>query len=125
MVVEYVLDISPSTWVRMTAKSKFKPSAIAYYDWKGDVASLAKQQGLKGLKSFYEVDFYCQMPKSWSKKKREEMEGKPKQVTPDWDNYAKALQDALAKEDGYIYGCCACKYWSTKPRIVIRQNEYL
>ena len=78
MIVQYVLEIVPSTWVRMTAKSKFKPSAIAYYDWKSDVAKLAKQQGLKGLKSFYEVDFYCQMPKSWSKKKQEEMETKTK-----------------------------------------------
>jgi len=122
-MIQYTLDIEPSTWARMTAKSKFKPSAVNYHNWKNNVAWLAKQAGLKGLKSFYEVDFYCAMPKSWSKKKKTEMEGKPKQTTPDWDNYAKALQDALAKDDGYIYGCCACKYWSYKGYIVIRQSK--
>jgi len=123
MIVEYELNIAPSTWVRMTHKSRFKPSAKRYHEWKNKVAILSKSIGLKGLKEFYEVDFYAPMPVTWSKKKKAEMNGKPKQTIPDWDNYAKALQDALAKDDGYIYGCCACKYWAYKGRIVVRQKE--
>ena len=43
------------------------------------------------------------MPKSWSKKKKAEYDGKPHQQKPDIDNYLKGYMDALLDED--------CKVW--------------
>lgn len=43
--------------------------------------------------------FYA-MPKSWSKKKRSEYNGKPYTNKPDYDNAAKAITDAL---NGVLY----------------------
>jgi len=45
------------------------------------------------------VRFDLPMPASWSKRRRNEMRGKPHQQKPDWDNLAKALFDAAMPDD--------------------------
>lgn len=49
---------------------------------------------------FLEVEFLFTMPKSWSKKKKEEFDGKYIISTPDLDNLEKALYDSL---NGFLY----------------------
>lgn len=63
--------------------------------------------------------FYIEMPKSWSKKKRAEMLGKPHTSKPDFDNLAKAVCDALLAEDSVIWRCLVEKYWAETSSITI------
>lgn len=64
------------------------------------------------------------MPKSWSEKKRLELDGKPHQQKPDIDNLQKSIQDALAIEDSYIWDAHCTKYWGRDGSITIEElNE--
>lgn len=47
--------------------------------------------------------FYLPMPKSWSKKKKDLMRGKPHRQRGDWDNFMKGVQDLLLKNDAMIW----------------------
>ncbi len=61
------------------------------------------------------------MPKSWSKKKKLEFGGQPHQQKPDLDNLLKGYQDALAKDDSFIWKFELIeKKWATKGKIVVR-----
>lgn len=68
------------------------------------------------------VIFKIPMPKSWSKKKRLAMLGKPHQQTPDIDNLLKALLDAVFKDDSHVYKVKAAKYWCETGSIQIWQD---
>ena len=65
------------------------------------------------------VEFYLEMPRSWSKKKQAFMEGKPHKVQPDADNFMKAFKDVLCENDGYIWDERSVKLWSYKPKIIL------
>jgi Holliday junction resolvase RusA-like endonuclease len=75
----------------------------------------------KELPHSVELVFHMPMPKSWSKKKRELMLGKPHQQRPDWDNLSKAVCDALVKEDSVIWRCMATKLWAEEGSITIKE----
>lgn len=47
-----------------------------------------------------DVTFFCTIPKSYSKKRRDEMDGTFKATKPDLDNFEKALYDAM---NGVMY----------------------
>lgn len=54
---------------------------------------------------------YIPMPPSWSERKRVEMEGQIHRNKPDYDNIAKAVGDALFKDDSLLgLGVCT-KFW--------------
>lgn len=57
------------------------------------------------------ISFTIAMPKSWSKKKKAEMDGKPHQQTPDLDNLCKSFQDVLAADDSHVHRISANKVW--------------
>ena len=63
------------------------------------------------------VSFHMPMPKSWSKKKKERMDGTPHLNRPDLDNLVKAWCDALYPEDSVIWSIHATKFWSYKGSI--------
>ena len=64
------------------------------------------------------MEFYIPMPKSWSKKKRAEFVGEPHtQNRLDIDNLAKAVMDALIKDDGCVHYLKAKKFWSEEGMI--------
>lgn len=67
--------------------------------------------------------FYLSMPKSWSKKRRAELAGRPHNQKPDVDNLAKAFMDAFHCEDKHVYSLVAEKYWSEYGAIVIAERE--
>ena len=71
----------------------------------------------------YEVRFQIKPPKSYSKKKVREILGSGHTVKPDWDNLAKALQDALCKEDSHIYRVTVTKVWHDIPGIYIMIDD--
>jgi Holliday junction resolvase RusA-like endonuclease len=67
--------------------------------------------------------FEIAMPKSWSAKRRAAMRGLPHQQKPDWDNLAKAVQDALLPEDSVVWRCLTEKVWADEGAIVIEPYE--
>lgn len=71
--------------------------------------------------SYAHVTFVIPMPKSWSKKKRAEMDGKPHQSKPDKDNLEKALMDALFTDDSHIWDSRVTKLWGETGKIIIRE----
>lgn len=68
------------------------------------------------------ITFVMPMPPSWSKKKREQFNGKPHQSKPDCDNMLKALMDALFDDDSSVWDCRITKLWGEKGQIIIREN---
>ena len=73
------------------------------------------------------LDFYIQLPKSWSAKKKREKEGKHCDNNADIDNYIKATLDGLEGQyydsDKQIVIIRARKYWSDNGRIEFEQRE--
>lgn len=67
----------------------------------------------------WHVTFVLPMPKSWSKRKREAMDGRPHQQTPDKDNLEKALLDALFQDDCHIWDGRVTKRWGEQGQIII------
>jgi Holliday junction resolvase RusA-like endonuclease len=65
------------------------------------------------------------MPKSWSKTKKLVMDGKAHQQRPDVDNLAKAICDAVFKEDSHIWDGRYTKVWGEKGAIIVRPLEIM
>ena len=64
------------------------------------------------------MEFYIPMPQSWSQKKRAKFVGEPHtQNRLDIDNLAKAVMDALIKDDGCVHYLKAKKFWSEEGMI--------
>lgn len=72
-----------------------------------------------------EIVAYFQIPQSFSKKKKLEMEGKNMLNRPDIDNVCKSILDGLNKifDDKYIFSVKAIKKWSINPRCEIKIKE--
>ena len=73
--------------------------------------------------SGFHVIFTIPMPKSWSKKRKDEMNGKPHQKRPDKDNLEKALLDSIFEEDCMIWDSRVSKVWGESGSIEIREIE--
>lgn len=101
------------------SKSTYKGAQryLKYRDWKEKVSSLF-------CVDFdpISLDLVCsiKMPKSWSKKKKAEMNGKPHNQKPDIDNIGKAIMDACIKEDKAIYRFLGLKFWGYDNQICVR-----
>ena len=76
---------------------------------------------------YVQVTFYVAIPKSWSKKKKLEKNGKPCDNNCDIDNYIKAILDSLEgvyfANDKQVAMIKAMKYYSATPRIEYQQTE--
>lgn len=72
--------------------------------------------------------FFCKMPKSWSQKKIEEMEGAVRPKKPDIDNYIKFYLDCMSgiifEDDNLVAEIYAKKVYSQKPCTLITINPY-
>ncbi len=70
---------------------------------------------------YVKLDFFVQIPKSWSKKKKAEKDNTLCDNNADIDNYVKAALDSLEgkyyKNDKQIAMIRARKYWSTNGSI--------
>jgi len=81
---------------------------------------------------YAQLDFFVQIPKSWSKKKKLAKQGQYCDNNADIDNYCKAILDALNgvyyEDDRQVVMLRARMYWSTNPRteceITNLRNEY-
>lgn len=117
------LAITPVPKPRMTQRDKWqkRPCVIRYRDFCDEVRNQMKGQEFPQEGAY--VIFYLPMPKSWSKKKKREMQLKPHQQKPDVDNLCKALLDALYGDDSHIYDIRISKYWALAGAINIEPIE--
>lgn len=117
-MIEKVYHITPVPKPRMTQRDKWekRPAVVRYRAFCDKVRS----QGIEVPECGAEITFVLPMPKSWSKKKRAAMDGKPHQQKPDLDNCCKALFDAVHSEDCGIYQLDGlAKYWGVEGLIKV------
>ena len=112
-----IYKISPCTKPRMTQRDKWKqrPCVVKYRSFKDECRS----QDLELFESM-SVVFEIEMPKSWSAKKKSEMDGEPHQQKPDVDNLVKGLLDTML-EDSHVWRVHAEKRWATEGKIKIEK----
>ena len=97
---------------------KKRPAVLRYWAFCDELRLLYKKE----VPSSLALTFNMPMPKSWSKKKRLEMQGKPHQAKPDIDNLIKSFLDALCEDDSYVYRIRGEKYWADEGSISV--DEY-
>jgi len=116
-VVETTLrySIAPVAKPRMTQRDKWQQRrcVMRYRAFKDECWRLGVYLPEAGAR----VTFWIPMPKSWTKRKRAEMEGMPHQQKPDLDNLIKALADACYKDDSAIWQITAEKRWASKGEV--------
>ena len=111
-----IYDITPCPKPRQTRSDKWKKRpAVMRYRAFADECRLKKVTFVDGDK----IIFYIAMPKSWSKKKKDEMFLQSHKQKPDIDNLFKALADAIYKEDSHISEITIMKCWGKKGAIQI------
>ena len=113
------LEIVPVPKPRMTRADRWKkrPCVVRYFEYKDKLLELAS-----GYKPGGEISltFIMPMPKSWSKKKKDNMNHEPHQSRPDLDNLLKGWQDCLCEEDSHIHTYkYVNKIWGRKGLIII------
>lgn len=117
-----VLTVVPMGKPRMTQQDKWKkrPPVIRYHAFRDEVRRQMRMIEI-GDPSDVSWKAYLPIPKSWSKKKKEEMKGRPHRQRPDRDNIDKAILDSLFEEDCRVSGGRLDKYWDdgNGPRIVL------
>lgn len=119
-----IYDVVPVPKPRMTRSDKWKLSkgegrncVVRYFTF-CDQARRAKIP----YNNDVSVIFHMPMPKSWRKRKRDEMRGHPHKSRPDLDNLIKALSDAVCPEDSHIWRISAFKIWADKGCIEVRDR---
>ena len=119
MVQRYA--ITPAPKPRMTQADKWKKRAcvMRYRGFCDQVRAL----GVMLPESGADVCFVLPMPRSWSKKKRADMAGKPHTHKPDLSNLLKALEDAVYTDDARIWHYSTIsKVWGVDGAIEIREQ---
>lgn len=96
----------------MTQRDKWmkRPAVLRYRDYadriRASAGTLPPGDPISVL-----VIAWLPMPESWSKKKKDELNGHVARSKPDWDNISKAVGDALFVEDKLLGGGTCWKFW--------------
>ena len=118
-----ILDIVPCPKPRMTQSDRWRsrPPVKRYFDFRKLLLIEAKKKGYK-IQLPLSITFILPMSKSWSKKKKLELDGQPHIIKPDLDNLIKAFKDALLEEDSHVwcYGRME-KIWGKEGKIIIKE----
>jgi len=127
----YLFDIIPMGAVRMTKSDTWKTnpnhpdprkrqrkSVMQYFNFKNTIVAQSLEMKFT-LGQYLDAVYFVPMPDSWSKKKKEGLNGLPCKSRPDTDNITKAIKDALRKEDSDIWWEKAEKRWAYKGSIII------
>lgn len=97
-----------------------------YWALKDELNLIANVNKFK-LPLTYHALIILPMPKSWSKKRKEKMNGKPHMQKPDKDNLEKTLCDCLPivdeKDDKAVWDSRVTKLWGKESRLVIYQMK--
>jgi Holliday junction resolvase RusA-like endonuclease len=115
-----IYDITPVAKPRQTRADVWKkrPAVLRYRAFADECRLKMTDVVLDGAR----VIFHVPMPRSWSKKKKVEMNTRPHRQVPDIDNYAKALLDSLYESDSHVADICLSKRWAIEGSIEISRS---
>ena len=121
---QHIIDINPFPAPRMSSSDRWKvgrekrPIVARYHAFKDELRLKNPKYILPGV---LRMNFIVPMPKSWSEKKKKEMDGVKHEQRPDLDNYLKAFKDTYG-EDSHVYGYDGIfKFWGRKGQIILFQ----
>tara|TARA_B100000586_G_scaffold89492_1_gene63575 strand:- start:278 stop:646 length:369 start_codon:yes stop_codon:yes gene_type:complete len=117
-----ILDVTPVSKPRMTRADRWKKrqSVLKFFAFRDAVKQSPAWKTLQLLDmDSFKIVFHVPMPKSWSKKKKAQFEGKPHQQRPDLDNYLKAWKDSVYEEDAVVWHVEATKLWTSGPGYIM------
>jgi Holliday junction resolvase RusA-like endonuclease len=112
----------PASRPRVTRFGTYFPKKYAGY--RKELGDLLDSYALTPSEDllYVKLDFYVQIPKSWSNKKKRESEGKYCWNNADIDNYVKGFLDSAEgryfKNDRQVVILRARKFYSNEARIV-------
>jgi len=118
IAIDFILDGHVAPKPRMTRRDKWlnppRPEVAIYRDFANDLLLMARSEGynietdtITGIR----FKAYLRIPKSWSKKKKKALRGKPHMQKPDTSNILKGIEDALTQKDETIYYIEGKKLW--------------
>jgi len=113
-------NITPVPAPRMTQRDKWarRPCVMRYFTFRDEI----KRLGIT-VKPYDSIVFTMPMPKSWSKKKKLEHNGRAHKAKPDLDNLCKALLDSIFEDDSHIHALTLLKVWGYEGEIVINDVQ--
>lgn len=115
-------EITPVPKPRMTQRDKWqkRPAVLRYRDF----CDRVREHDIELSDQGCSIKFLMPMPKSWSQKKRDYMDGQPHQQKPDLDNLLKSLFDAVHKEDCGIWHIdSVCKVWAKEGGLDVQNSN--
>lgn len=117
------IQIEPVAKPRMTNRDRWvqRPAVVRYRQY----CDRLRKFDLSGIDwEDLHITFYLQMPKSWSAKKMNALDGAPHRQKPDIDNLLKGFMDALLENDAHIHTCTVSKKWCCdSPGIEVKMNN--
>ena len=118
----HVFDVDPCTAPRQVYSDRWKKrtSVMKYRAAKDELRLTSKNYMIPPVVN---VLFVIPFPKSYSKKKRNELLHSGHQIKPDRDNLLKWFQDTLCDEDRYIWGGETYKIWGEKGQVIIYERK--
>ena len=122
-----ILNVPPCSKPRMTQRDRWakRQCVLDFFAFRDRIKQELKEKAALLIEEGpfnwdeLEIIFLVPMPKSWSKKKKALMAGKPMQQRPDLDNYLKGLFDATHEEDATIWKVTASKIWTSEAGKII------
>ena len=113
-----IYKINPCPKPRQTRSDKWnKRECVMRYRAFADQCRLL---GVKVPEESGHIIFHMPIPKSWSKKKKADMDMKHHKQKPDIDNLAKALMDAVYDDDSCVSDLRITKKWAMEGSIEIK-----
>ena len=121
-----VFKVNPCSAPRMTQRDKWekRKCVLKYHAYRDELRLRARIAKFE-LSDRFSVDFYIEMPKSWSKVKRGLKVNTPHDVKTrlDLDNLLKGLMDSLLEDDGSVHEIHARKWWAEDGAIRLENLE--
>lgn len=130
--MQLIIPVKPMGAVRMTSRGKWvSESAKRYLSYKEQIQWEVKKQLRTNEIITGPIDvkmiFFMPIPKSWSKKKKDQAVGEFHTKKPDADNLVKGVFDSLNKlvwkDDNQVCKILAKKIYATEPRIHLDIKE--
>ena len=118
----YEFNIKPVPKPRETQRDKWnpRPGVQRFRAYRDEVILRANQLNFIQPDAGSKVIFIIPMPKSYSKKKKDLLDGRGHQLRPDVDNLLKAWLDSVCKSgDEHVYDIHPVKVWGREGKIEV------